>query len=242
MHGIDNAFGIIGSAFMPISDLFPQAGIMFWDVAHEGNGAIIADGCTRTTGKMAMHRPERPGHHEFRDVHQDRLLEPHADAAGDAAGRQQDDRPGRLPGSRADGDVPRLRLLPGRSPRSPRIAETLNRVILKARPFGWRADQRAPRFLDAGHRRRPADADRIRAPVRRRQRGRGSREAASEASFPSFFPAPASSSAKQFPNAWRSPRNCRRRSAGYQHNDPSPVRIRWLAVRSATTDRRRRWN
>ncbi|MFO1114337.1 MAG: sulfoacetaldehyde acetyltransferase [Beijerinckiaceae bacterium] len=54
MHGIDNAFGIIGSAFMPISDLFPQAGIMFWDVAHEGNGAIIADGYTRTTGKMAM--------------------------------------------------------------------------------------------------------------------------------------------------------------------------------------------
>jgi len=27
MHGIENAFGIIGSAFMPISDLFPKAGI-----------------------------------------------------------------------------------------------------------------------------------------------------------------------------------------------------------------------
>ena len=26
MHGIENAFGIIGSAFMPISDLFPKAG------------------------------------------------------------------------------------------------------------------------------------------------------------------------------------------------------------------------
>ena len=25
MHGIENAFGIIGSAMMPISDLFPQA-------------------------------------------------------------------------------------------------------------------------------------------------------------------------------------------------------------------------
>jgi sulfoacetaldehyde acetyltransferase len=24
MHGIENAFGIIGSAMMPISDLFPQ--------------------------------------------------------------------------------------------------------------------------------------------------------------------------------------------------------------------------
>jgi sulfoacetaldehyde acetyltransferase len=54
MHGIEHAFGIIGSAFMPISDIFPKAGIHFWDVAHEGNGAIMADGYTRTTGKMAM--------------------------------------------------------------------------------------------------------------------------------------------------------------------------------------------
>jgi sulfoacetaldehyde acetyltransferase len=54
MHGIEHAFGIIGSAFMPISDNFPKAGITFWDVAHEGNGAIMADGYTRTTGKMAM--------------------------------------------------------------------------------------------------------------------------------------------------------------------------------------------
>jgi len=54
MHGIDNAFGIIGSAFMPISDLFPKAGIRFWDVAHETNGGMICDGYTRTTGKMAM--------------------------------------------------------------------------------------------------------------------------------------------------------------------------------------------
>ena len=54
MHGVEHAFGIIGSAFMPISDLFPKAGITFWDCAHEGNGAIIADGYTRTTGKLAM--------------------------------------------------------------------------------------------------------------------------------------------------------------------------------------------
>jgi len=54
MHGIEHAFGIIGSAFMPISDLFPQAGITFWDVAHESNGGLICDGYTRTTGKMAM--------------------------------------------------------------------------------------------------------------------------------------------------------------------------------------------
>ena len=54
MHGIEHAFGIIGSAFMPISDLFPKAGITFWDVAHESNGGFICDGYTRTTGKMAM--------------------------------------------------------------------------------------------------------------------------------------------------------------------------------------------
>ena len=54
IHGIEHAFGIIGSAFMPISDLFPKAGITFWDVAHETNGGLIADGYTRSTGKMSM--------------------------------------------------------------------------------------------------------------------------------------------------------------------------------------------
>ena len=54
MHGIEHAFGIIGSALMPISDLFPQAGITFWDCAHECNGGMMADGFTRSTGKMSM--------------------------------------------------------------------------------------------------------------------------------------------------------------------------------------------
>jgi len=54
MHSIEHAFGIIGSAFMPISDLFPKAGITFWDVAHESNGGLICDGYTRATGKIAM--------------------------------------------------------------------------------------------------------------------------------------------------------------------------------------------
>lgn len=54
MHGIEHAFGIIGSAFMPISDLFPRAGITFWDVAHEGNAGMMADGFTRASGKMSM--------------------------------------------------------------------------------------------------------------------------------------------------------------------------------------------
>lgn len=53
-HGIDHAFGIIGSAFMPISDLFPRAGITFWDCAHEGSGGMMADGFTRASGRMCM--------------------------------------------------------------------------------------------------------------------------------------------------------------------------------------------
>ena len=53
-HGISDAFGIIGSAFMPISDLFPRAGITFWDCAHEGSGGMMADGYTRASGRMSM--------------------------------------------------------------------------------------------------------------------------------------------------------------------------------------------
>jgi sulfoacetaldehyde acetyltransferase len=53
-HGIRHAFGIMGSAMMPISDLFPRAGITFWDCAHEGSAGMMADGYTRATGKMSM--------------------------------------------------------------------------------------------------------------------------------------------------------------------------------------------
>ena len=54
MHGIKHAFGIIGSAMMPISDIFPKAGITFWDCAHEGSAGMMADGFTRVTGDMSM--------------------------------------------------------------------------------------------------------------------------------------------------------------------------------------------
>ncbi|MDB2407094.1 sulfoacetaldehyde acetyltransferase [Jannaschia sp.] len=53
-HGIRHAFGIIGSAIMPISDIFPAAGITFWDAAHEGSAGFMADGYTRATGEMSM--------------------------------------------------------------------------------------------------------------------------------------------------------------------------------------------
>ena len=60
MHGIEHAFGIIGSAMMPISDLFPRAGIHFWDCAHECNAGMMADGYARATGKMAMMVAQNP--------------------------------------------------------------------------------------------------------------------------------------------------------------------------------------
>ena len=53
-HGIRHCFGIIGSAFMPISDLFPRAGIAFWDTAHESNAGFMCDGFTRAGGGIAM--------------------------------------------------------------------------------------------------------------------------------------------------------------------------------------------
>jgi len=53
-HGIQHAFGIIGSAMMPISVIFPKAGIKFWDCAHEGSAGMMSDGYTRATGKMSM--------------------------------------------------------------------------------------------------------------------------------------------------------------------------------------------
>ena len=54
MHGIEHAFGIIGSAMMPVSDLFPKAGITFWDCAHECNAGMMSDGYSRASGKMSM--------------------------------------------------------------------------------------------------------------------------------------------------------------------------------------------
>jgi len=50
----DHGRGVIGSAMMPISDLFPAAGITFWDCAHEVNAGMSADGYTQATGKMSM--------------------------------------------------------------------------------------------------------------------------------------------------------------------------------------------
>ena len=180
MHGIEHAFGIIGSAMMPISDLFPDAGIKFWDCAHECTAGMIADGYTRATGKMCMAIAQNgPGITNFVTPIEDRLLEPHAHADGHAAGGEQDHRPGRLPGSPADGDVRGHGLLPGGSPRplahgrgaQPRDPEGLARL-------GARADQHSARLLDAGHRYRAAAVHSPGAARGRRGGHQGSGEAA----------------------------------------------------------------
>lgn len=50
-EGIENIFGIVGSAFMDALDLFPDAGIRFIPVAHEQAAAHAADGLARVTGR-----------------------------------------------------------------------------------------------------------------------------------------------------------------------------------------------
>ena len=171
MHGIEHAFGIIGSAFMPISDLFPQAGITFWDVAHETNGGLICDGYTRSTGKMAMVIAQNgPGITNLVTPDQDRILESHADAGGDAAGGEPHHRSGRFSGGGADGAVPRHGLLPGRSARSfPNGGSLESRHHQGQAAVGAGADQHPARFLDASHRHQPAGDRRVRASGRRRQ-------------------------------------------------------------------------
>src|SRR3546814_16155168 len=53
MHGIEHAFGIIGSAFMQITELFPKAGITFWGVEKETKDGLIGDGYNGSDGKTA---------------------------------------------------------------------------------------------------------------------------------------------------------------------------------------------
>jgi thiamine pyrophosphate-dependent acetolactate synthase large subunit-like protein len=54
---IEHALEIMRSDFMPISDIFPKAGITFWDCAHEGFGGMIADGHTRASAAAQINMP-----------------------------------------------------------------------------------------------------------------------------------------------------------------------------------------
>ena len=50
-EGVEDLFGLVGSAFMDALDLFPDAGIRFIPVAHEQAAAHAADGLARVTGR-----------------------------------------------------------------------------------------------------------------------------------------------------------------------------------------------
>lgn len=146
MYGINDAFGIIGSAFMPISDLFPRAGIRFWDCAHEGSGGMMADGYTRASGRMAMMIAQNgPGITNFVTAvktaywnHTPLLL-----VTPQAANRTI--------GQGGFQEVEQMRLFADmvayqEEVRDPaRIAEVLNRVILKARRASAPAQINVPR-------------------------------------------------------------------------------------------------
>ena len=114
MHGIEHAFGIIGSAMMPVSDLFPKAGITFWDCAHECNAGMMGRRLYANIRKhIAGHCPEWSRNHEFCNADQDSLLESFPTSSGHAASSQQNDWPRRVSGSRANGLVSGHGLLPG---------------------------------------------------------------------------------------------------------------------------------
>ena len=53
-HGVQDVFGIAGSAYMDAMDLFPAAGIRLVSVAHEQNAAHMADGYSRVTGRHGV--------------------------------------------------------------------------------------------------------------------------------------------------------------------------------------------
>ena len=154
MHGIDNAFGIIGSAMMPISDIFPDAGITFWDCAHETTGGMMADGYTRATGKMSMMIAQNgPGITNFVTAVKTAywnhtpvlLVTPQAANKTIGQGGFQ--------------EMEQMNLFADcvayqEEVRDPsRIAETLNRVIMQAKRASGPAQINIPtRFLDTGHR------------------------------------------------------------------------------------------
>lgn len=50
-EGVKEVFGLVGSAFMDVLDLFPAAGIRFIYVAHEQAAAHAADGLARVVGR-----------------------------------------------------------------------------------------------------------------------------------------------------------------------------------------------
>lgn len=53
-HGVEQVFGILGTAYLPAMDLFDLAGIRFVSVVHEQTAAHMADGYARSSGKHGV--------------------------------------------------------------------------------------------------------------------------------------------------------------------------------------------
>ncbi len=53
-QGVQNMFGIVGSAYMDALDLFPAAGIRFIPTVHEQGAAHMADGYARISGRHGV--------------------------------------------------------------------------------------------------------------------------------------------------------------------------------------------
>jgi len=54
VQGVQNMFGIVGSAYMDALDLFPAAGIRFIPTVHEQGAAHMADGYARISGRHGV--------------------------------------------------------------------------------------------------------------------------------------------------------------------------------------------
>jgi sulfoacetaldehyde acetyltransferase len=230
MHGIEHAFGIIGSAFMPISDLFPKAGITFWDCAHEGSGGMMAMAIPAPRARCRMMIAQNgPGITNFVTAvktaywNHTPLLLVTPQAANKTIGQG------------GFQEVEQMALfkdmvcLSGRGARpSPHGRGAEPGDPEGAAPVGAGADQRAARFLHAGHRHRPAAHRGVRAPSGWRGGDRGGGGAAVQGEVPGHPERRGRGDRRGDSRpAWRWPSGWMRRSAwATSTTTPSPARIR----------------
>ena len=89
-HGVNDVFGIVGSAYMDALDLFPLAGIRFISVAHEQGGGHMADGYARVSGRHGVCIAQNgPGITNFVTVDRGRVLGAFAGRRRHAGDRQR---------------------------------------------------------------------------------------------------------------------------------------------------------
>ena len=135
-QGVNDVFGIVGSAYMDALDLFPLAGIRFISVAHEQGGGHMADGYARVSGRHGVCIAQNgPGITNFVTstaaafwAHSPVVVVTPETGSDDA-------RPRRLPGDRAAADlledhqVPGAREQPRADGRAHRRARSIARML-----------------------------------------------------------------------------------------------------------------